>query len=299
MPDYRLPAGISIRFQARYLFLALREGFSYERQMRSLRSLAFTSLFSSLSRVIRLAIALTFAVPAFRATAGSEVSIYAAASLSDSVKQAVAAYEKQTGRTVRFNFGASSFLALQIEEHAPADLFFSADEATMDMLEHRDLIVADTRRTLLSNSLVVVMPSGSSQRLNDAGDLKNAEWKRIALGQPDTVPAGVYARQYLTSMHLWDELKPKIIPTENVRAALAAVETENADAAFVYKTDALISKKVKVALSIDPSHGPPISYPIAVLKDAANPDGARKLEDYLSGPEARAVFEKYGFTFPH
>ena len=250
-------------------------------------------------QIIRLIITLVLLRCAISAVAGPEVTIYAAASLSDSLKQAVAAYEKQTGQTVRLNFGASSFLALQIEQRAPADLFFSADEATMDMLEHRALIRSETRRVVLSNSLVVIVPSGSSQQLSEVGDLTHAEWKRIAVAQPDTVPAGVYTRQYLTSLHLWDGLKNKVVPTENVRAALAAVESANADAGFVYKTDAMISKKVKTALQIDPSKSPPIAYPIAVLKDAANPDEARKLEDYLSSPEARAVFEKYGFTFPH
>ena len=228
----------------------------------------------------------------------AEVTLYAAASLTDSVKEAAAAFEKQTGLTVRLNFGASSTLAMQIGQHAPADLFFSADEATMDGLEQRGLLLAGTRRTVLSNSLVVIVPNGSPRAVKNVGDLAGADWKRIAVAQPDTVPAGVYTRLYLTSLQLWDQLKPKVIPTENVRAALAAVESENADAGFVYRTDAMISKKVKIALQIDPFKSPPIAYPIAVLKDAANPDAARKLEDYLFGPEARAVFEKYGFTFP-
>jgi molybdate transport system substrate-binding protein len=112
------------------------------------------------------------------------------------------------------------------------------------------------------------------------------------------VPAGIYARQYLTSRHLWEALANRVIPTENVRAALAAIESGDADVGVVYKTDALISKKVKVAIGVSPAEGPKISYPIAVLKASKTADEARKFEDYLATPEARAVFEKFGFVFP-
>ena len=233
-----------------------------------------------------------------RPVSGEEVALYAAASLTDSVKEATVSFEKQTGLTVRLNFGASGTLALQIEQHAPADVFFSADEANMDRLEHSGLVRAGTRRKVLANTLVVIVPANSTRALNKINDLANSQWKRLALGQPDTVPAGVYARKYLTMLGLWDELKGKVVPTENVRAALAAVESENADAGMVYKTDALISRKAKIALEVPRESGPAIVYPMAVLKDAANPEAAQKLEDFLSGNEARAIFQKFGFTFP-
>ncbi len=125
----------------------------------------------------------------------SDLMVYAAASLTDTVKEAGANYEKQHNQSVHFNFGASSLLARQIEEGGPADLFFSADEASMDKLQHKDLLLAETRRSLLSNSLVFVLPIDSSRELKAVADLARPEWKRIAIAQPDSVPAGVYARQ--------------------------------------------------------------------------------------------------------
>jgi molybdate transport system substrate-binding protein len=233
-----------------------------------------------------------------RLASAADLMVYAAASLTDTLKEAGANYEKQHNQRVQFNFGASSLLARQIEEGGPADLFFSADEASMDKLQHKDLLLSQTRRSLLSNSLVFVLPIDSHRELKAVADLAKPEWKRIAIAQPDSVPAGVYARQYLTLLHLWDAMKDRVVPTENVRAALAAIESGDADVGVVYKTDALISKKVKVAIEVSPADGPKISYPIAVVKASKNADEALKFEEYLASPEARAVFEKFGFVFP-
>jgi molybdate transport system substrate-binding protein len=228
----------------------------------------------------------------------ADLMVSAAASLTDALKEAGANYEKQHNQPVHFNFGASSLLARQIEEGGPADLFFSADEASMDKLQQKDLLLPGSRRSLVSNTLVFILPLDSSLKLGEVTDLTNPQWRRIALAQPDSVPAGIYARQYLTSRHLWEALANRVIPTENVRAALAAIESGDADVGVVYKTDALISKKVKVAIEVSPAEGPKISYPIAVLKASKNADEARKFEDYLATPEAHAVFEKFGFVFP-
>jgi molybdate transport system substrate-binding protein len=224
--------------------------------------------------------------------------VYAAASLTDSLTELGAPYEKAHGYAVHFNFGASSLLARQIQEGGPADLFFAADEATMDALQRNDLLIPDTRRDLLANSLVFIVPKEGGRDLKTVKDLAGAEWKRIALAQPDSVPAGVYARQYLTSMHLWDAIKDRVVPTENVRAALAAIESGDADVGVVYKTDALISKKVRVVLEVPAVEGPKISYPIAILKSSKNTGEARKFEEYLGTPGGRAVFEKLGFVVP-
>ena len=195
------------------------------------------------------------------ASAG-ELMVYVAASLTDSLKEIGAAYEKSHRQVVRFNFGASSLLARQIQEGGPVDLFFSADEANMDVLQGKGLLLSGTRRDLLSNSLVFIVPMQGGHELKAAADLTGAEWKRIALAQPDSVPAGVYARQYLTSLHLWDKIKERVVPTENVRAALAAIESSDADVGVVYKTDALISKKVKITFEVPAATGPKISYPV-------------------------------------
>jgi molybdate transport system substrate-binding protein len=227
----------------------------------------------------------------------AELTVYAAASLTDAMKEIGPAYEKESGDKLQFNFGASNMLARQIEEGAPADLFFSADEAKMDALEKKDLLLAGTRRSLLSNLLVIVAPADASAAPKSATDLAKPEFKKIALAEPETVPAGIYAREYLQKIGLWDAVKEKVVPTENVRAALAAVESGNVEAGIVYKTDSLISKKVKIAVEIPAAEGPKISYPVAVLRSSKQPDRARKFAEYLAGPLARSVFEKFGFTF--
>ena len=226
----------------------------------------------------------------------AELTVHAAASLTDAMKEIGVAYEKQSGDKLQFNFGASSLLARQIEEGAPADLFISADEAKMDGLEKKGLLLDGTRRRLLSNLLVIVVAKNARAEPKSAADLTKPEYRKIALAEPHSVPAGIYAREYLQKLKLWETLKEKVVPTENVRSALAAVESGNVDAGFVYKTDALISKKVKVAVEISAAEGPGISYPVAVLKSSSKPERAKKLEEYLSGPEARAIFTKFGFA---
>ncbi|HKO56869.1 MAG TPA: molybdate ABC transporter substrate-binding protein [Thermoanaerobaculia bacterium] len=211
---------------------------------------------------------------------GAELRVSAAASLTDVLRELGAAYERRTGTEVVFNFGASSTLATQIVHGAPADVFVSADERQMDR------VATMTRRKLLSNVLVVVVPAGS-----------RVDWmkaRRIAIANPQTVPAGVYAKQWLTSRGLWTKLAPRMIPTDNVRAALAAVEAGHADAGIVYRTDAKISPRVRIALVVE--DGPAISYPGAVLKGAASPKEAARFLDFLASPAAKAVFRRHGFV---
>jgi molybdate transport system substrate-binding protein len=243
------------------------------------------------------ALVLLFSLLVATSIPAAELTVYAAASLTDALKEIAAAYEKQSGDKLQFNFSASSMLARQIEEGAPADLFFSADEAKMDALEKKDLLLPGTRRSLLSNLLVIVVPTDASAVPKLAADLAKPEFKKIALAEPQTVPAGIYAREYLQKLGLWDAVKEKVVPTENVRAALAAVESGNVEVGIVYKTDSLISKKVKVAVEVPAAEGPKISYPIAVLKSSKQPDRAKKFAEYLAGPTPRSVFEKFGFTF--
>ena len=225
----------------------------------------------------------------------AELAVHAAASLTDAMKEIAVAYEKESGDKLQFNFGASSMLARQIEEGAPADLFFSADEAKMDALEKKALLLPGTRRSLLSNSLVIVVAADATSVPKSAADLTKAEYKKLALAEPQTVPAGIYAREYLQKVGLWDAVKEMVVPTENVRAALAAVESGNVDAGIIYKTDSLISKKVKIAVEIPAAEGPKISYPVAVLKSSKEPERAKKFAEYLAGPKARAIFAKFGF----
>lgn len=227
---------------------------------------------------------------------GADLTVFAAASLGDVLTEIGTNFQAQTGIHVEFNFGGSGALEQQIAQGAPVDVFLSADEAKVNRLEKRGLIRTGTRRTFLSNTLVIVERAGYDEPLKSAADLARA--RSIALGQPDSVPAGIYAREYLQKLGLWQELQPKVIPTENVRAALAAVEAGNADVAIVYKTDALIAPQVKVALEIPASEGPKISYALAVIKSAPHPVAARQFANYVTSAAAQAVFRKYGFAVP-
>jgi len=238
-----------------------------------------------------LAIALLFPVLAAAAT----LRVSAAASLTDVLQALAPVYQKQTGDALVFNFGASSILARQIQEGAPVDLFISADEQKMNQLQRAHLIVTTSRRSILSNTLVIVVPNDSRLTITSPADLAVRSVKRIALAEPQTVPAGIYAKQYLRKLGLWSRVVGKVIPTDNVRGALAAVESGNVDAGIVYKTDALISRGVRVAYEVALSDGPAISYPAAVIGDSRQQAAAQRVLDFLQSPEARETFRKYGF----
>lgn len=230
------------------------------------------------------------------AASGADLTVFAAASLTDSLKQIAANYQKQTGRTVTFNFEASSILARQIEQGAPADIFFSADEAQMDRLAKKGLVDPVTRTDRLGNTLVVVTPKDSQLQIHAASDLAANGVKQIALADPKAVPAGVYAKEWLEKFRTWDAVKPKVVPTENVRAALAAVASGNVDAGVVYKTDAAISKSVKVVYEVPRTDGPDIRYPMALVKASEHPDEAKQFLEYLKSDDAAHVFERFGFA---
>jgi molybdate transport system substrate-binding protein len=225
----------------------------------------------------------------------TEITVFAAASLTDSLKKIATAYEKDSGDKIIFNFGASSTLARQIEEGAPADIFFSADEAKMDGLAKKDLIDPATRKSRLGNSLVVVVAADSALSIQSASDLTNASVRQIALADPKAVPAGIYAKAWLTQQQLWPAIEPKVVSTENVRGALAAVESGNVEAGVVYKTDAGISKKVKVAYEVPANDASAISYAMALVKESKQPEAAKKFLNYLSSEEAGQIFKRFGF----
>jgi molybdate transport system substrate-binding protein len=230
----------------------------------------------------------------FGIAGAGEVRVAAAASLTDAMRVIGADYEKASGDVVRFQFGASNLLARQISQGAPVDLFLSADEAQMDVLQKAGHIDASIRRPLLTNSLVIVVPAKGGQPIQHPSELASPRVRRLALADPAGVPAGVYARRFLESAGLWDSVSKKVVPTENVRAALAAVEAGNADAAIVYRTDAAISPRVRVAVEVT-TGGPRISYPVAAVAEAKNPDGARRFISFLDTPAAQAVFRRFGF----
>ena len=165
----------------------------------------------------------------------------------------------------------------------------------MDELEQRGLVLKGTRRSLLSNTLVIVVPADSHLKIASAQDLAGSQVKAIALCEPQTVPAGIYAQQYLRKIKVWDRVVKKLVPGENVRASLAAVESGNVEAGIVFKTDARVSKQVRVALEIPAAEGPAISYPVAVLSGSAKPEAARRFVAYLESSAGLDTFRKYGF----
>lgn len=241
-----------------------------------------------------LLLALVLPLVSLGTARAAELQVFAAASLTDALQELAAGYEKAGGDKILLNLGASSTLARQIQEGAPADLFLSADEEKMDSLEKGHHLLAGTRKSVLSNTLVVVVPADSRVKIAAPADLV-AKVRVLALAEPQSVPAGMYAKQYLKAQKLWDKLIDRVVPTENVRAALAAVEAGNADAGIVYKTDAGMSRKVRIAYEVERSAGPKISYPFAVVANSRQPDAARRFLTFLESPAALAVFQKYGF----
>lgn len=245
-------------------------------------------------RTLRL---LPFVAAALWAVAcnAADVTVFAAASLSDALKEIAPLYTKTTGDTLRFNFGASGALARQIKEGAPADVIVSADELRVDQLEKAGLLAAGTRRTILANQLVVVVSAADGAPVAALADLTKAVVKRLAIGEPATVPVGTYTKEHLQKLGLWSQVSAKCVPLDNVRAVLAAVEAGNADAGFVYRTDAQISKKARIAVEVPVDEGPKITYPGAALRDAKDPAAAARFVVFLAGPEAQAVFARCGF----
>jgi molybdate transport system substrate-binding protein len=254
--------------------------------MKTILNILAEGLFPSL-------LALALVLPTARA---AEIHVFAAASLTDSLQAIAKEYGAKSGDTIIFNFAGSNVLARQIMQGAPADLFFSADEAQMDNLTKAGLIVEKSRRDILANSLVIVVHRDNPAVSLQPSDLAKPEIHRIALADPQAVPAGVYAKAWLQKIALWDQIASKIVPTENVRAALAAVESGNVDAGIVYKSDATISKLSKVVHEIPSAEGPPILYPAALIQNAAHLEAAQKFLDYLSSPAASQIFAKYGLA---
>src|ERR1700678_2775078 len=225
----------------------------------------------------------------------SEITVSAAISLKDSLDAIGNMYEKEhPGVKISFNYGGSGTLQRQIEQGAPVDIFFSAAEKQMEELQAKGLIDAGTRRDVVRNQLVLIAPIAMTT-IQGFQDLARPEVKVIALGEPATVPAGMYARQTLEHLGLLAAVEKKTVLAKDVRAVLTYVETGNADAGLVYQTDAQGSTKVRiVAVAPSDSHDP-IVYPAAILKGTKNPSGAESFLVFLSGVEAREVYSKHGF----
>ena len=227
--------------------------------------------------------------------AQTTLTVSAAASLKDALVETEAAY-KQSHGNVAFanNFGSSGTLAAQIDQGAPVDVFISAAAKPMDDLVAKGLIVGGTRRNLWGNTLVLIAPLDS--KLHDFQGLTDRSIRLIALGDPASVPAGLYGRQTLVSLHLWDRLNAKFVLGKDVRQVLTYVETGNADAGLVYATDAMTASKVRVIASAPKSMHEPIVYPAAVVTGSRGEAAARAFIAYLAGSAAKAIFQRHGFT---
>jgi molybdate transport system substrate-binding protein len=240
---------------------------------------------------------LAFSYAPVAAAESSTITVFAAASLTDALNAAGKAYEARTGAHVVFSFAASSVLAKQIESSAGADLYLSADEDWMNDLEKHGLLEPGTRRDLLGNHLVLIAPSGLkiAVRIAPKFDLAGALGSsRLAVADPASVPAGKYAKAALTNLNVWDGVSGKLAVAENVRAALAYVARGETTLGIVYNTDAEIEPRVHVVGTFPDGSHAPIVYPEALIKGAR--PGAAGFEKFLSGPEAAAIFKKYGFV---
>jgi molybdate transport system substrate-binding protein len=228
----------------------------------------------------------------------AKLTVSAAISLKDALDEIAKLYEeKNPGVSIAFNYGGSGTLQHQIEQGAPVDIFFSASEKQMDDLQKENLILLDTRHDILRNSLVLVTPS-TNDSVKDFADLAKPGVKTIALGEAATVPAGMYAQQTLQHLNLFDAIKSKVVYAKDVRQVLTYVETGNADAGLVYRTDAMITNKVRIAATAPEDSHELIVYPVAVLKATKQAEVAREFVAFIGGPVARPVFMKYGFAPP-
>jgi molybdate transport system substrate-binding protein len=227
-----------------------------------------------------------------------ELTVFAAASLTDAMKDISTQWVKAGHQPLRMSFDSSSTLARQIEAGAPANLFASADEKWMDYLVQKNLIAVDTRKDLLGNDLVLVVPADKPLHVTIDPSFNLLALLgpsgRLAVGDPAHVPVGIYAEQALKKLGWWDAIAPRLAPTADVRAGLLLVERGEAPAGIVYATDAAASKAVMVAGTFPADSHDPVAYPFAVTKSGDTPE-ARALLAFLEGPQARAVFVQRGF----
>jgi molybdate transport system substrate-binding protein len=225
-----------------------------------------------------------------------ELTVSVAASLQDALTDIKDIYLKENGTQVNIHINAASSgtLRMQIEQGAPTDIFLSASEEHFNRLLEQNLIAQNSHVALLKNKLVLIAPLGV-RGITGVESLADNGVERIAIGIPRSVPAGKYAKEVLVSFKIWDEVEGKIIPTKDVRQVLTYVETGNVDAGFVYRTDALLSDRVKVISVVDDSVHTPIVYPMGIVKNSVDNEAANAFYKFLQSEDAARVFEKYGF----
>jgi len=225
------------------------------------------------------------------------INVSAATSLTDAVGEINALYKKENPNVnVIANFAAPGTIQQQIENGAPADVFISASPTQMDALQKKHLIIENTRKDLLRNKVVLVVPGDSTLGIKSFNDLTGDTVKKVAIGDPESVAAGMYARDIFNEFGITDALKPKLVLAANVRQVLQYVESSNVDAGVVFMTDAKISRAVQVVANAPDDINNKVVYPVAVIDTGEDRAAAADYEEFLFGSQAGAVFEKYGFT---
>lgn len=226
----------------------------------------------------------------------TELIISAAASLKDPMADIVEKYaEKNPNVKLTFNLGGSGTLQQQIEQGAPADLFISAGKSQMDALVEKDLMIKDSVSSLLANDLVLAVGADNSE-IQTIEDLTKESALQIGIGTPESVPAGKYAKEALTTLGLWNTLQPKFVMAKDVSQVLNYVETGNTEAGIVYKSDALHSGKAKIVATFPADSHAPIIYPAGIVSTTRNKESAEEFFEFLKGSEAQEIFAQYGFT---
>ncbi len=229
----------------------------------------------------------------------TKLTVSAAASLADTLPPIKELYEQQNpGVSITYNFGSSGSLQRQIQQGAPVDIFISASVNKMDALQKEELLSQNSRKDLVQNKVVLIVPKNNPtiSKISNFKDLTRAEVQKISIGEPQSVPAGKYAKEVLTNAGIFKQLESKTVFAKNVRQVLTYVETGNVDAGIVYATDAKNSDQVKIATVASANSHSPVVYPVAVIKDSKNPTVAKEFVEFLSRNSANEVFEKYGFT---
>ncbi|MDJ0594613.1 MAG: molybdate ABC transporter substrate-binding protein [Pleurocapsa sp. MO_226.B13] len=234
-----------------------------------------------------------------QATPSTQLTVSAAASLTDVMQEIELLYEQEHPQTeIIYNFASSGSLQRQIEQGAPVDVFISAASSKMDALEKQNLLLTETRRDLLKNQMVLVSPETkrkNAPKLDNFDDLTTKEITTIALGEPEGVPAGKYAQQVLNHFQIADKVNSKTVYGKDVRQVLNYVATGNVDAGIIYRTDAQVADNVQIVATAPETSHSPVIYPVAIVKDSDNPEAATELIEFLTTPEAQAVFKEYGF----
>ena len=235
-------------------------------------------------------------LPSPNSPASVTLTLSAAASVQDALAEIQAAYALAAPPvTLIHNLGSSGSLAQQIHQGAPSDVFLSASPRWMDDLEAQGKIWADSRRDLLQNALVLIVPSGQTA-IATFTDLQGEGVRKVAMGEPESVPAGRYAKESLTTLGLFDKLQGKLVYGKDVRQVLAYVETGHVEAGLVYATDAQRSDRVVAIATAPPNSHAPITYPVAIVKDSPHLEAARAFIAFLSSEPAAVIFQRHGFA---